>query len=435
MIFSSGIFPSEEKGFSQTAGRVLPIVVLAFMQIVVVAPVFSQKPAGQAGKAVPPSSATSPTLTAEQKAKVVTLLGASKAVPVRIEVASPGKTKHLQVLDQLKSQKESAQLRHTALLSMISSKTSSQSPTAPTDQKQIGATAGKLVVKNHIPPPPPIFKGGDHIVVTPCPVPRIDSINGKGQQGVLTPDPQYNFYVIEGCGFGTNRNTVSLNAPFKRGNINLTVVSWNDTFITAQLDPGITGEQDQRGNVTLVVQCPGSQQAVAKGLTFYAVRDTQLLQPPDNPFASIGLQSAIMGGLGQVNDTVGNKVPHAVDFFPDWRSGFPGFTFDVLRTEPGRFGAATDSFSLTNIPLASGFYVSSYGMAHLDIPQSQCPGDFYIDGLWNSWWGNNNAIGVTTQEEHCHASGWLGLFGGGDASTSYYGIMLWVTGPKGVSQW
>ena len=51
----------------------------------------------------------------------------------------------------------------------------------------------------HAPPPSKI-----------CPAPQIHAVNGKTSGVVFTQDPQYNDYIITGCGFGTQEGQVYL---------------------------------------------------------------------------------------------------------------------------------------------------------------------------------------------------------------------------------
>jgi hypothetical protein len=390
---------------------------------------------GQSTTSTLPPSATAPgtratavpakALTKEQKAQILQkLIGGRKPARARIEIpSSPGKLKDLQIIEQLKTQKSLGETRRLALARTPSETGSSGSTATSGNQGSSGSVGALTGGKSLKPTPPPVIDPKGKLVVVQCWTPHIDLISGKGGTFILTPDPQYNFFVIEGCGFGNTPNVVRLKGPFEQGSPSMTVQSWSDTVITVVLDPNITGELDHWGNVSLSVQCPGSYQATRGGLSFYAVRETTMLSSTNG---SVLTWTSLHSHLAHAHDTAGVPVPADWES-PDWRSPFLGWYAEISRSAPGRFGSVTDSFPVSDITLKPGFYISGYAFNHADMTQSECPGDFYIDGAWNSWWDNNNTINVATQEEHCHA--------GGDFSMSVYGIVFWATGPRGVDPW
>jgi hypothetical protein len=377
-------------------------------------------------------------LTKEQKTQILEkLIGGRKPAQAKIDIpSSPGKLKHLKIIEQLKAQKTLGETRRLALARTPSAAGSSGSKATSGNQGSSGGvgalTGGKSLKPGEPLPPPVIDPKGRKFAVVQCMTPHIDLISGKGGTFILTQDPQYNFFVIEGCGFGNTPNKVLVNGHFRHGSPGMTVQSWSDTVITVVLDPNVTGEPDQWGNVSLAVTCPGSYQATRGGLSFYATRETTMLSPTGGHRGSDVTWIYFRGSLSPAHDTAG--VPVLGDFeTPDWRSPFIGWYAEITRSAPGRFGSVIDRYPLSDFQLAPGFYIAGYAFNHADMTQSECPGDFYVDGDWMAVW-NNNGLAVVTQEQHCHAPGFLGI-GGGDFSMSVYGIAFWVTGPKGVNPW
>jgi hypothetical protein len=165
----------------------------------------------------------------------------------------------------------------------------------------------------------------------------------------------------------------------------------------------------------------------AKGFNFYAARaEVQLTTMPQS---QASLQT-ILDAAGQ------NTV--SVAFYAPSSFTNPGATAEVVRQASGRFGSGTDSFNFNQ--LSPGFYPDQAIFWPNDFTQAECSALFgfttqmtlYTDGNWNAAW-DGNALRVTTQERHCHAT-LTGLVSH-DFSASDYAIAVWVNGPRGVDPW
>src|SRR5260370_38769763 len=116
-----------------------------------------------------------------------------------------------------------------------------------------------------------------------CQRPTVDTVNGRVKGAWFTPDPQYNHYTIQGCGFGDPQGKAYLLVPFAMPTVNLSVEYWSDTSIIAAMDPSLMGELDHLGNVTLVVAPANAKQVQTTGHNFYAARqEVQLTTFPQS---------------------------------------------------------------------------------------------------------------------------------------------------------
>lgn len=306
-----------------------------------------------------------------------------------------------------------------------------------------------------------------------CLQPTIQTVDGHSSDVWFTPINQDNPYTIVGCGFGVQKGSLYLYGPFASSSRQVAMSSdyWSDTLIVAHVDPTVSGEIDQRGNVNLVVSTAGGQQVQKTGFDFYAERATVRLTT--FPQSAVNLQ--------QITDTASNRI--AAQYLSPAQN-FPNYTLEVARSESGEFGGGTDLISFGN--LTKGFVFDNAQFSSNDLTQSSCqnpsssgvaqiveillgdpiPGvfkitdaTFYVDGNWSETFNANyaGALGgvlsglgasgsssatdnaanqgiptfvVTTQEEHCH----IKVPGGSDDfSLSDYGLIIWVTGPRGVN--
>jgi hypothetical protein len=281
--------------------------------------------------------------------------------------------------------------------------------------------------------------------VAVCNGPTIDTVNGQVKGAWFSPDPQYNHYTIQGCGFGDQQGGAHLYGPFATPTVSLAIEFWSDSSIIAAMDPNITSESDHLGNVTLVVAPVNAKQVQSTGLNFYAARqDVQLMIMPRS---QISLQTITDAGRLAVPTTLvsptaspsnSNVLGLGGALGSALRSAPSGTIGRVVRSEWGRFGSAQDSFNFGQ--LTPGFYPDKYEFWHSDITQSDCSAfgsqtELYIDGNWSvTWDGSANALRVTTQEQHCHERG-IGGFSENDFSLSDYWLAVWVVGPRGVNPW
>jgi hypothetical protein len=267
-----------------------------------------------------------------------------------------------------------------------------------------------------------------------CAKPMIFSVKGLGNGTYFTPYAGYNSYAIEGCGFGEGRvGSVHLSGPFlgpgHRVDLKVEKDQWHDNLIIADLDPNLSGEPDQSGTVTLVVEGPGGAPKTEKGgFNFYAVRSDPV------PVTSIPKSQV---ALQWIDDTAGDPVGYLLysPIMNDRYETFLGSSAEVIRGSHGRFGSAQDSYSFRH--LAAGFYPYKYQLQQIGLDAAACQiawpqqATLYVDGQWNAWWDDNaSALVVSTQEQHCHISS-----SDHDYSASVYAVTIWVVGPRGVSPW
>lgn len=259
----------------------------------------------------------------------------------------------------------------------------------------------------------------------PCLRPTIGTVNGQTKGTVFTPEIQYNLFTITGCKFGETPGQAYLYGAFAAGQITLQVEFWSDTQIVAKVNPQVAGELDQ-GNVTLVVAPVGASQVQKAGFKFYAARETvQLTKIP---------MSAVT--LAQVTDTGGHPVvfgPQGNGLYDTPASGssvFGGMSASVGRGAFFVFPGGQDFFDFSK--LKPGFTTDSMAFNYSVLPNT-CGNAYQVQGTWGAQWAGDN-IRVNWQMQHCHEAGGT-VAVERDWSASWYGLSVWVTGPRGVNPW
>lgn len=241
--------------------------------------------------------------------------------------------------------------------------------------------------------------------------PSITTVSGQqGTSAVFTQDPQYNLFTIRGCNFGQNKGQAQLSSTSGGKLTDLTIDTWTDTLITAEVPSNLIGITDQ-DNVALVLLPSGGSQVAKSGFHFYAKRaelHVVLIPASQVSMAPISDASgiAVTGQLSSPYKVSGGNVSGGVD-----------------RINPVRFGGGTDVFDFSK--LKPGFSIEKFQLSTLN--PLNCEGDNYTDGNWSSQL-SGNAIRVSWQEQHCHnAEGFLTP--GDDISNSSYGLDVWLVGP------
>ncbi|HEY6249489.1 MAG TPA: hypothetical protein VI685_05985, partial [Candidatus Angelobacter sp.] len=335
---------------------------LAIIALALTGSVFGQldKKSATATQASPTTMKLSP---AEAQLRMHKLVVSHRSPPVAIPIAFPrARVQHQEVLVKLQQQKQTVETLRITILSSARNRGGQQSAQAIGGQRQGADIAANQDAVNPDPKGPPGAQSSQRIAsqsrippaaaahpgptthVSPvvnshasafavCHGPTISTVNGRASDAWFTPDPQYNHYTIQGCGFGDIQGSLHLYGPFATPTVNMMVEYWTDTSILVALDPNLSGEPDHIGNVTLVVAPANGPQVQAKGFNFYAARaEVQLVTMPQS---QANLQK-IMDAAGQ--NTVG------INFFSPG-SNAPGTTAEIYRSGGGRFGSAIDSFS------------------------------------------------------------------------------------------
>ncbi len=274
-----------------------------------------------------------------------------------------------------------------------------------------------------LPPAPaaaaPKFAPGMGVALGQCLRPTIGTVNGQAKGTVFSPDPQFNLYTISGCMFGDVQGQAYIYGTFAAAQVALQIEFWSDTKIVARLDPQITRELDQ-ANVTLVVVPSGAAQVQKTGFKFYAMRETTLLTKI--PTSAVHFQSR--------TETAGQPV--SVDYgSPSNNPIFAGMSMNVTRGAYSAFKGGLDYFDFSK--LRPGFTTENMQLMYWVMP-NYCHFKYQVYGEWNAEWDGDN-IRVHWQQQYCpgqeKASGQSYYISG----VSYYGLSVWVSGPKGVSPW
>lgn len=403
------------------------------------------KKSSTATQASPTTMKLSPTATQVRMHKLVVN---HRSLPVAIPIAfTRARLQHQDVMLKLQQQKQTVETLRMTILSSARNRgqqsaqaiggqrqggagiEANQDAVNPDPKGSPGAQSGQRIASQSRIPSVAAAHPGPTTHVSPvvnsnaaafavCHGPTISAVNGRASDAWFTPDPQYNHYTIQGCGFGDLQGSLHLYGPFAVPTVNLTVEYWTDTSILVALDPNLSGEPDHLGNVTLVVAPANGPQVQAKGFNFYAARaEVQLATMPQS-----------QANPQKIMDAAGANTVSISFFSPG--SYAPGTTAEIYRSDGGRFGSATDSFSFSQ--LAPGFYPEKAQFWHFDLTPNDCTAGgaaFYVDGNWSAAWDNSgNGLRVTTQEQHCHTTGM-------DYSMSDYALTVWVVGPRGVNPW
>lgn len=251
--------------------------------------------------------------------------------------------------------------------------------------------------------------------------PIITAVSGQqGSSAVFTQDPQYNLFTIRGCNFGQTKGQSQLNSSNGRKLADLTIDTWTDTLITAEVPATLSGALDQ-SNVSLVL-FPGTGPQVQKsGFRFYAKR------------AELHLTAIPAGQVALASTSDDGGSPVQAKLSSPFTVSTGSMSGGVDRTNVVRFPGGTDVFDFSR--LKPGFTVEKFQVNQLSNASCSDLGPTtttaYTDGSWNSQM-SGNTIRVTWQEQHCHDAYF------GDASDASYGLDVWLTGPvlgPGESPW
>lgn len=255
--------------------------------------------------------------------------------------------------------------------------------------------------------PAPRGQAGLGMAQGPCTRPTIVTVNGQTKGTVFTPDPQFNLYTITGCMFGDRQGQAYIYGAFAAGQVSLQIEFWSDTQIVAKVVPQITGELDQN-NVTLVVVPSGAPQVQKPGFKFYAMRETTLLTKI--PVSAFNYKPLLDAGGSPV-------VPI---YTTPAGQGFEGRSSGVYRTSVEPFSGGSDLFDFKG--LRPGFTTESLAFQYFMLPQIG-GATYQVLGSWETEWRDDNIL-VRWQMQHSRQQGY-----------SYYGLSVWVSGPRGVSPW
>ncbi len=284
---------------------------------------------------------------------------------------------------------------------------------APTTMAPKSAATGvvRLPTTTVLPPAPaapaPRGQAGLGMAQGPCTRPTIVTVNGQTKGTVFTPDPQFNLYTITGCMFGDRQGQAYIYGAFAAGQVSLQIEFWSDTQIVAKVVPQITGELDQN-NVTLVVVPSGAPQVQKPGFKFYAMRETTLLTKI--PVSAFNYKPLLDAGGSPV-------VPI---YTTPAGQGFEGRSSGVYRTSVEPFSGGSDLFDFKG--LRPGFTTESLAFQYFMLPQIG-GATYQVLGSWETEWRDDNIL-VRWQMQHSRQQGY-----------SYYGLSVWVSGPRGVSPW
>jgi hypothetical protein len=304
----------------------------------------------------------------------------------------------------------------------------------------------------HAPPPSKI-----------CPAPQIHAVNGKTSGVVFTQDPQYNDYIITGCGFGTQEGQVYLSGAISNGRINMAVKTgmWSDTRIEVMFLSGLTGVLD--GWPDLIVIPVGSSPAKFPNCRFYAQRKSVPL--PFIPQQYVTLANVTVLDDAQQDGTKYCPGPDLSHLFPciAYNAGPPldGITNGhddrnvpsqqvsnaVDRNgDRNQFSPGQDVYDLSS--MAPGFEIDASTVFWYAWTSDVCEGwasdatpkkigdsvGYDTEGYYNWYEKTKTKIVVNWGVDHC-AWRWLGMFRVDDWYNSGYSLQVNVVGPIGIDPW
>jgi hypothetical protein len=276
------------------------------------------------------------------------------------------------------------------------------------------------------------------IAAAPCPQPTINTISGY-PTAVFAPEPTWNPYTIKGCGFGDQPGNVYLTGPFNAGKIKLQVQTvgnarlWIDTAIVVSLDPQLSGEVDQVGNVTLVVEPAAGPPIQKAGNGFFAVpREEVLLQQIPQSAVKFSQPASLSTSKGPIlAPALTVLVPDLLYFSPAQVP--PGMTAEVFRGgTTSFFPAGSDYFDFSK--LARDFEITHVQLYQEADPTGCDSGNAGFLGSWSMQYEyeSRDNIRVTWKEFRCH----MAFMGPNDPDVwSDYALSVWVKGPRGVDPW
>ncbi|HEY4052356.1 MAG TPA: hypothetical protein VGL74_01345 [Terriglobales bacterium] len=271
---------------------------------------------------------------------------------------------------------------------------------------------------------------------------RILTVSGGPHPAVFTQDAtnNHNFYTITGCSFGN----IGPNAKayiYYQGTFHedFEIQQWSDNFVALNLDPNLTGVDDQK-NVTLIIQRADGQQTSKSGNQFYAARQMVLLQPVPQRYFSLNRfrpdQSVLQSW----------KPTYTSGSSPSVIPNLPGLSaevhWDITTDSNGTLVGGQDSYDFSR--LHSTFVLDSAVMEWRDI--SCAPYGYQLGASKDNWsidWYGASGVQVTWQGQQCQnpagSCGNGGPFVQSDCfqSTpeSNYGVDVWVNGPRGLDPW
>lgn len=299
---------------------------------------------------------------------------------------------------------------------------------------------------------------------TICPSPQIHAVNGKTSGVVFTQDPQYNDYVITGCGFGSQEGQVYLAGAIANGRINMAVKPgmWSDTQIEARFLSGLTGVRD--GWPDLIVAPISGSPAKFPNSRFYAQRQSVLLPYIAQQYAN--LANVPVGDGTHGSGTMYCPGPGLTKLFPciafnagvkldgmtngvDHRNDTNSFAVsNAVDREGGQqqFNPGEDTFDLSY--MAPGFEIDDVTTFWYDWIYDVCEGwasDAFpkkfgdsvgadVQGYYSTNVKSKTKIVIDWAVPHCGWR-WLGIFRVDDWYNSGYSLQVKVIGPIGVDPW
>ena len=260
-----------------------------------------------------------------------------------------------------------------------------------------------------------------------CRSPGIRSVNGKPKGTVFTPVQDYNLYTIKGCDFGNQPGEAYIFGPFHAQRLNLQTDFWTDNEIDVRLDPNVSGEFDQTSNVVLVVVPKSGPEIKASGFSFYAARETVLL-------------NAIPESWVKLDDVVSGFKHAELDYSSPIPSGSPGAgaTTYIYRYLSDKFGPHSDYYDFSK--LAPGWTTESAQLLTYD--SNVCSGFVTYKesfGTWQINWltADQHVISVFFVPTACSGISPLPplppVWSYSNRTVSAYAIAVWVSGPRGTT--
>ena len=311
-----------------------------------------------------------------------------------------------------------------------------------------------------------------------CPTPSIINVDGKPAAITFSPTQPYNSYVIQGCFTGEVPKSVYLQVPqtfyppswqagskrvlttapmpLKLGSPTCNLLAPDKLSlvvdfpgpnpshhttpanpqreIDVHVPPCISGVLDQNNNVTLVVEYANGQKAQLGGFSFFAARQTVMLDVvPQRDVALYGAPIIV--------------PPPDTGFRLRLASPVPNYSGAVIRYERGPvpFKPGTDTFDL-HMLVALGFAVLEPEIVPFvltpQLCQAELPGTGNLQvqqqGSWGIQWGMDPmTFSVRYQVSMCEPAS-LPLMQraqGPLMSNATYAIRIPVEGPRGVDPW
>lgn len=269
---------------------------------------------------------------------------------------------------------------------------------------------------------------------------RILTVSGGPHVAVFTQDStnNYNFYTITGCSFGNNGPNVKAYI-FYKGTFHqdFQIQQWSDNFIALDIDPSLTGVDDQN-SLTLVIQRADGQQTSKSGYSFYAVRDTVLLKPIPQQYFGLNRFRPDQSVIQNWTPTYTSASSAAVT--PNLAGLSAEVHWQLTTDASGNILGGSDLYDFSH--LHSTFALDSASMEWVDL---SCTDPNYNQfaaskSNWSINWYGAADVQVSWQGQVCQNT--PGSCGGafqGDCFANppetNYGVDVWVTGPRGLDPW